>query len=761
MEAGPGDALANGDAPDGADAPGDGEGPQEAAEFAAGAAAPGDAPDGPLAPGGAVGPSGEDIAAAEVAASNAAFDALETAIAGGAALDAAMEVAMVAGLAAYDARAEFAPEGVPGEGEFGPGGELAPNEFGFGATGFADDLQVGFSAPEPEAAGPDSVGPGEGNLIDPEQFAAALSDEFAPDDFAPADFTAADFAADDLGAFTAELSAFGAIDMYGGLIGAALVGDTFLDGPVFDASFADGEIFDGEISFDEFAYQNEFLIGDVYAPLEPIFTDQGFEPSSEDEIIIINNLPDAIEVTVGQTGSVRSTTVGGDVFIGNDLIELGVSGAGSFGSRNGAPSDFHKTGALSLVFDGDRFDAGAPPVSNDFFMPGSPVEGWSVGFRESNGGATSVFSNFGRQGIRDTATNTADISVAGTAAAQTSGNVAGRLGYDQQVEIGAGDSYFTTTITLNNFGAGDLFDVRYLRNMDPDQEALTQNEFRTINDVLSNPSAGAGEAAVSAKAVHSGVSVALLADNTAADGIEARASAATGLFHRDPYEFGHFETPLDANGGVGNDAITFVFKVDSIAAGATVSFSYITTVNVSTLGNDFLIGGGGADSLSGDSFVNILSGGLGNDTLDGGAGNDVLNGDGGDDIMDGGSGGDTLIGGGGNDSVTYSNAASAVTVDLNAGTASDGNAGTDTISGVENVTGSSHADSLTGDNQNNTLSGGGGGDTLSGGGSNDALIGGAGSDTATYASAARAVNANLATAVASDGNGGTDSLTTI
>ena len=41
------------------------------------------------------------------------------------------------------------------------------------------------------------------------------------------------------------------------------------------------------------------------------------------------------------------------------------------------------------------------------------------------------------------------------------------------------------------------------------------------------------------------------------------------------------------------------------------------------------------------------------------------------------------------------------------------------------------------------------------------LIGGAGSDTATYASAARAVNANLATAVASDGNGGTDSLTTI
>jgi Ca2+-binding RTX toxin-like protein len=808
-----------GDAVGDADAPGDGEGPQEAVEFAAGAPAPGTEPNGPLAPGapvGPIGPGGEDIAAAEVAASNAAFDALESAIAGGATLDAAMEVAMVAGLAAYDARADFAPEGAPGEGEFGPGGELAANEFGFGATGFADDLQAGFSAPEPDA-----FRPGDGNLIDAEQFAAALGDEFATDAFdATEDFGA--FAGEEIGGFTTELSGFGTIDMYGGLIGAALVGDAFLNGPVLDGSFAETEIYDGDIYFNDFTFESEFLAGGDLIAVEPVFVEDTFEPTGEDEIILIDNSPETVNVVVGQTGSVRSTVVGGDVFIANDFLELGVSSAGSFGSNNAAPSDFHKTGALSLVFDGDRFDAGAPPTSNDFFMPGTPVEGWSVGFRESNGGATSVFSNFSRQGIRDTATSTADISIAGKAVAQTSGIVSGQLGYDQKVEIAAGDSFFTTTVTLNNFGAADLFDVRYLRNMDADQEAVTQNEFRTINDVLSNPSAGAGEAAVSAKGAHSGVSVALLAENTAADGIEARASTGGGLFHRDPYEFSHFETPIDADGGLANDAITFVFKVDSISSGATVSFSYTTTVNTATSGNDFLIGGGGNDNISGGLGHDQLRGFGGDDTLNGGAGNDMIDGGSGTDtlsfiggtgavsvdlaaanaadgeggtdtlsgienviggnfsdslsgdnfinILSGGLGDDTLIGGGGNDSlnggagndsITYANAAAAVTVDLNTGSASDGDGGTDTISGVENVIGSGSADSLTGNSQFNTLSGGLGDDTLIGGGGNDSLDGGGGGDTVSYASAAAAVTANLATAVASDGDGGTDSLSAI
>jgi Ca2+-binding RTX toxin-like protein len=71
-----------------------------------------------------------------------------------------------------------------------------------------------------------------------------------------------------------------------------------------------------------------------------------------------------------------------------------------------------------------------------------------------------------------------------------------------------------------------------------------------------------------------------------------------------------------------------------------------------------ILGGAGADKLTGDSSANIIDGGAGNDIIDGGdnndtliggAGNDTLNGGDGDDKLFGGDGNDTLSGGGEND----------------------------------------------------------------------------------------------------------------
>ena len=56
-----------------------------------------------------------------------------------------------------------------------------------------------------------------------------------------------------------------------------------------------------------------------------------------------------------------------------------------------------------------------------------------------------------------------------------------------------------------------------------------------------------------------------------------------------------------------------------------------------------------------------------------------------------------------------------MTVNLGASTASGGDAEGDTLSGIENITGSAQADTLTGDGNANTLDGDGGDDTLIGG----------------------------------------------
>ncbi|MCA3284653.1 MAG: hypothetical protein ING16_17520, partial [Roseomonas sp.] len=126
-------------------------------------------------------------------------------------------------------------------------------------------------------------------------------------------------------------------------------------------------------------------------------------------------------------------------------------------------------------------------------------------------------------------------------------------------------------------------------------------------------------------------------------------------------------------------------------------------------GMENVLGGVGADSLLGDTAANQLSGGDGADTLDGGLGND------------------SLVGGAGVDLVSYVGATGAVTISLAAGTAIDA-AGTDSLSGMENVLGSNHADSLLGDAAANQLIGGDGADTLDGGLGNDSLMGGTGSD---------------------------------
>jgi len=139
-----------------------------------------------------------------------------------------------------------------------------------------------------------------------------------------------------------------------------------------------------------------------------------------------------------------------------------------------------------------------------------------------------------------------------------------------------------------------------------------------------------------------------------------------------------------------------------------------------TNGNDTYLGTSDGDIVNGLDGNDRINGSSGNDTIDGGAGNDVLT---------GGVGADALIGGTGNDWAYYTSSSSAVSVNLQNGTASGGDAQGDTLNGIERLQGSSFDDTLVGDDaSNNTLFGRTGDDALFGRGGNDGLDGGAGAD---------------------------------
>ena len=184
------------------------------------------------------------------------------------------------------------------------------------------------------------------------------------------------------------------------------------------------------------------------------------------------------------------------------------------------------------------------------------------------------------------------------------------------------------------------------------------------------------------------------------------------------------------DGGIGTDTLDY----PSAAGGVTVALSQAGAQTTGGAGTDIvsnvenLIGSAFADSLTGDSGDNVISGGAGNDTLNGGAGDD------------------TLVGGTGSDTASFAGGAA---VDASLATGVANGQGTDSLSGIENLTGSDNNDTLTGDATNNVLNGGLGNDLLNGGAGNDAIIGGGGNDTADFSTATNGVTVDLGAGTAS------------
>ena len=166
-------------------------------------------------------------------------------------------------------------------------------------------------------------------------------------------------------------------------------------------------------------------------------------------------------------------------------------------------------------------------------------------------------------------------------------------------------------------------------------------------------------------------------------------------------------------GGLGDDVYRVSAVGDSLVEYAGEGRDRVeTTLNAYTLRDhieDLRYTGAGAFTGTGNAAANVI---------EGGAGNDVLIGRGGDD---------TLLGGQGQDTIDYSAAGAAVTVRLDVNAVSqDGYGGRDTLSSIENATGSAFDDTIIGSDGANVLNGGAGRDTLSGGGGNDVLMGGSG-----------------------------------
>jgi Ca2+-binding RTX toxin-like protein len=240
------------------------------------------------------------------------------------------------------------------------------------------------------------------------------------------------------------------------------------------------------------------------------------------------------------------------------------------------------------------------------------------------------------------------------------------------------------------------------------------------------------------------------------------------------------------DGGTGGDSIDGGIGDDVAAYGASTAAVSLDLQSATYSGGDAagdtltavegLSGSSLNDNLFGNASANRLYGQGGNDFIQGRAGADTIDGGDGADWLDGGIGADTIVGGAGTDVAAFGASATAVSLDLQSGVYSGGDAAGDTLTGIEGLSGSGLNDNLFGNASNNalygqagadfiqgrggvdTIDGGNGDDWLDGGAGADTIIGGAGIDVAAFGASASAVNLDLQSGVYTGGDASGDTL---
>lgn len=189
------------------------------------------------------------------------------------------------------------------------------------------------------------------------------------------------------------------------------------------------------------------------------------------------------------------------------------------------------------------------------------------------------------------------------------------------------------------------------------------------------------------------------------------------------------------NGGLSGDDLLYGGLGNDTLAGGTASFEFSAAGVTADLTAERAEPNGlgeGLDRLSqvegliGSDHDDVFTGDETFGTLRGRGGDDTISGRGGADRIDGGPGSDTLDGGDGIDRITFRDSPSGVVASMQDGRAEG--AGTDALTGFEQMEGSFFDDELTGDDGPNFIEGSHGANTVFGLGGDDDIWVAAGGD---------------------------------
>lgn len=289
---------------------------------------------------------------------------------------------------------------------------------------------------------------------------------------------------------------------------------------------------------------------------------------------------------VGAHSYTNSTT--GDVFLGGDYIEVGISKYGSFGTATGQPKPpgFYGSGGRNNV--GMSSNAAgfgeAPDTRIDYFLPGNPEERWIVGYKQ--GGTPTTASNAFLNGSMGIANYTVTNQSSGDQLKSTgNGSLNSKLEITQVVSFNRADKFFKNVVTLKNIDSSNLDSVRFMRSFDPDNTRDQNGTSATHNEVQYTHAAGDGKAVVVGDTSNNPNDPVFLINGSRSPILfyskDTRAKVSVfGFSNTDPYAASAYDSAQPKGYSVNADqAITITVDVGTLTPGASSDFTYYTSLD--------------------------------------------------------------------------------------------------------------------------------------------------------------------------------------
>ncbi|MBC8384544.1 MAG: PKD domain-containing protein [Candidatus Cloacimonetes bacterium] len=271
-----------------------------------------------------------------------------------------------------------------------------------------------------------------------------------------------------------------------------------------------------------------------------------------------------------------------EIFLQGNFVEVGIHQSASFGTAGNCPAGFHPMEGSRLGFvadmDMDGWNVGTPNQSGDYFLPGSPEEGWSIEWTYS--GSEHTFGNYGRMSVfQIPQTSLTETSSGNTQSAIWEGEASysnQSINVVQTVHFDIDDLFFVMNVVLTNTGDVTLESVEFMRNVDPDQEKNITGSYTTSNYVTYQPGVGdnPNKALVVAEGLTYGITLGLGTIN------ENAIVSTEGFSNRDPDAI--LDSPVAPDPSspiVADQAIVLAYRFDSLAPGQSISFDYAYILN--------------------------------------------------------------------------------------------------------------------------------------------------------------------------------------